>query len=262
MKASNLNFGQRAHTRLVYDPRPQHKHNLPHYNTHVRSLVLNWSFTPRIPISHMYAPANPYAIDVDHDYLAERQSDTFMRTLEVTAISAERIAMIERSTRQQSMHALWMQERSKRITASNFGRIVKATDRVDMSALLNSLLRPRKLDNVPAIKHGRKYEYVALAAYSKQTGQTVVGCGLFICPTNSFLAATPDGLVEPALLVEVKCPYTRRDEAITPITVPYLKECDGGLQLDHKHDYYHQIQGQLMITGKKRCDLVVSQKST
>ena len=153
-----------------------------------------------------------------------------------------------------------MQERSKRITASNFGRIVKATDRVDMSALLNSLLRPRKLDNVPAIKHGRKYESVALAAYSKQTGQTVVGCGLFICPTNSFLAATPDGLVEPALLVEVKCPYTRRDEAITPITVPYLKECDSGLQLDHKHDYYHQIQGQLMITGKKRCDLVVYTK--
>ena len=82
VKASNLNFGQRAHTRLVYDPRPQHKRNLPHYNTHVRSLVLNCSFTPRIPISHMYAPANPYAIDVDHDYLAERQSDTFIRTLE------------------------------------------------------------------------------------------------------------------------------------------------------------------------------------
>ena len=32
---------------------------------------------------------------------------------------------------------------------------------------------------------------------------------------------------------------------------------DGGYTIDSKHDYYHQIQGQLHVMGRDSCDLIV-----
>lgn len=42
-------------------------------------------------------------------------------------------------------------------------------------------------------------------------------------------------------------------------TVPgfFLETADGYLHLKEDSDYYHQIQGQLYITKKKCCDLIV-----
>ena len=259
VKAAHLDLGKRT-TSLVYDPRPTHLRKLQNYNSDVRSLVVNNCFKPKIAMNQMYGPANPYALDADHSYLPGRQSDWFLRANEVTVISADRFSAIERDTQLQSHSPLWSQERMKRLTASNFGRIAKATERLDIAGLVSNLLRPRNLDNIAAVKHGRKHESVALAAYTMNTQNTVNKCGLFVFQELPFLAATPDGVVEPGLLVEVKCPYTHRDKAITHATVPYLIEQDGILQLNPNHDYHYQIQGQLMITGKRECDLVVYTK--
>ena len=71
------------------------------------------------------------------------------------------------------------------------------------------------------------------------------------------LAASRDRLVPDSSLLEVKCPYTAREHVITPVTVPYLKDDQGTLTLDRKHDYYFQIQGQLLCTGRSQCYFVV-----
>jgi hypothetical protein len=72
------------------------------------------------------------------------------------------------------------------------------------------------------------------------------------------LAASPDGVINGDELVEVKCPYVNRNKMISTLTVPFLIQDDNGEYAvkDH-HDYYYQIQGQLLCSGAKMCTLVV-----
>ena len=44
---------------------------------------------------------------------------------------------------------------------------------------------------------------------------------------------------------------------INPATVPYLYVDQDKLQLDQKHDYFYQIQGQLLCSQRRKCYLVV-----
>lgn len=59
------------------------------------------------------------------------------------------------------------------------------------------------------------------------------------------------------IVVEVKCPFPSREKEIDHVTVPYLRNTPCGLGLNEKHDYYYQIKGQMHITGKIMCHLVV-----
>ena len=54
------------------------------------------------------------------------------------------------------------------------------------------------------------------------------------------------------------CPYVSQDEPINENTVPFLK-CNTKEQyyLEPTHNYYYQIQGQLLCTGAKDCTLIV-----
>ena len=72
------------------------------------------------------------------------------------------------------------------------------------------------------------------------------------------MTASPDAYVEETnQLVEIKCPFSSRNQMITPQTVPYLKIIDGKLTLDPAHDYYFQVQGQLFCCKKNVCSFVV-----
>jgi hypothetical protein len=73
-----------------------------------------------------------------------------------------------------------------------------------------------------------------------------------------YLASSPDGLLSQDDIIEVKCPYVSRDKPINENTVPFLK-CNTKEQyyLEPTHNYYYQIQGQLLCTGQKECTLIV-----
>ena len=80
-------------------------------------------------------------------------------------------------------------------------------------------------------------------------------CGLIVHPSKGFLAASPDGIVEDTNihgtgLLEIKCPYSKRNSRIKGACA------DGGffctmnsskLQLKRHHNYYHQVQLQLYL---------------
>ena len=70
-------------------------------------------------------------------------------------VSAEKRLEIESLTRGQASHKYWFAERCLRLNSSNFGEICLYTDPYK---LVNSLLNPKDLSNVPSIKHGKKYE--------------------------------------------------------------------------------------------------------
>ena len=130
-----------------------------------------------------------------------------------------------------------------------FGKSCKSTDRTDKNKLAKSLVEVREIKAAP-LEHGRKHESVAITRFMEETGKTVHSCGLVVSKQHPFLASSPDGIIGSTHVIEVKCPYSTRDKFISATIVPYLHCSDSGqCSLDTNHNYYFQIQGQLLCTG-------------
>ena len=82
-------------------------------------------------------------------------------------------------------------------------------------------------------------------------------CGTFVSKIYPFLAATPDATVD-NFCIEVKCPFSARDDTISPETVKCLRYSPSKeMMLDNSHPYYYQIKGQLFCAEKRLCFLVI-----
>ncbi|KAJ8666268.1 hypothetical protein QAD02_007930 [Eretmocerus hayati] len=97
--------------------------------------------------------------------------------------------------------------------------------------------------------------YLLLVRFAMPNDQE---CGLFVSKDYPFICGTPDRLLCYVNLLEVKCPYSSRHYMMKEVTVPYLgRDQDGYLRLEKKHPYYYQVQGQMLVTNRAYCDLVV-----
>jgi putative phage-type endonuclease len=172
--------------------------------------------------------------------------------IQVKEASAEDIAAVEMLTREQGDSKLWREERTKRITASNFGLICKAGSGVDQSRLANRLVSPTEFTS-RATAHGKQYEPVAVEQFEKTVGLKTNTCGLFISQICPWLAASPDRIIDVNTLVEVKCPFSAKQQSISCATVPYLHKEGNDLVLHKNSDYYYQVQGQLFCTERSTC---------
>ena len=209
-----------------------------------------------IPLAQLYEPANTYAIEHDHDYLENSASENFLKQIHVTSITEDAALGIEKTTRGQAENPTWFAERRFRLHASKFGAICATKDKRKMAANLVCHTRVQ----AAAVNHGRLFEGTAISQYEQQcNAQVQRGVGITVSLDRPYLACSPDGIRDGCTLVEVKCPYSARNSQITPETVPYLylDENTGLFALDKSHNYYFQIQGQLFITRKKVCLLIV-----
>ena len=258
IKAKSLDvLGADEFTNLDFDPRPEQYRDDAAYPELFRNVCLNFPGISEMPIFQTFRPANTYGVAHDHDYLKLSPEEMFLEKMQISNISDAQINAIERATVGQSLNAEWAEERTKRFTSSNFGRICKCTDKTDKHKLARSLTMIKHIKAAP-IEHGRVHEPVALEKYQSETGNIVNPSGLVVSQMHLFLAASPDGIVTKDHLVEVKCPYVSRDKEITTATVPYLMQNDDGTDfLNENHDYFYQIQGQLLCTGAKSCTLIV-----
>lgn len=79
--------------------------------------------------------------------------------------------------------------------------------------------------------------------------------------TCGVLGASPDGLLEDDTIVEVKCPYKFRNDNFRECLLnirSYIVSFDGEkYTVNEDHDYYHQIQGQLVLSGRNKCILLL-----
>ena len=116
----------------------------------------------------------------------------------------------------------WLTEHEKRITASNFGRIIYRIQRPSES-MLKSIFKSKDLSNVRSISHGKSKEKVARTIYSnkmlkKVPNFAVNDAGLSVHPSFPFIGATPDGKVydpsenPPYGLLEIKCSFSKRKD--------------------------------------------------
>jgi putative phage-type endonuclease len=92
--------------------------------------------------------------------------------------------------------------------------------------------------SLPPLKWGVMFEPVAQAVYSAvNLGVRVHEFGLLRHPTLPFVGASPDGITDLGVMLEIKCPWRRR---IVEGEVPM--------------QYYYQIQAQLAVCGLQECD--------
>lgn len=87
--------------------------------------------------------------------------------------------------------------------------------------------------------HGKKYEEIATRLYRKQFNTDVIEFGLLPHPRLNWVAASPDGITPDGVMLEIKCPYSRKiEEGVPPIW------------------YEVQMQIQLEVTDLNQCDFL------
>ncbi|XP_062601990.1 uncharacterized protein LOC134263634 [Saccostrea cucullata] len=223
-----------------------------------------------VTIAELYPPKQ-------QDYNADDPKTWLRKHL---IISPEKIMEAAFMTAGQRENSLWAAIRKYRFTASNFGLIIGAARRNRLSeSLKKRILSAYNLERRAPIQWGITHEKVGLEEYCKAGSVTVLPTGIWL-HESGVLGASPDGFVQgdfpktnivhlqqkdqpskvPAI-VEVKCPFTAKDktimEACSDIKDFFLVDNGGSLSLKTTHDYWHQIQGQLYLTGTECCDLAV-----
>lgn len=192
-------------------------------------------------------------------------------------VSDEEARKIERDTKEQRFSSLWYSVRRYRLTASSFGEIYRRKRETPPDALVLKLLQQRQISSV-ALEWGIQQEPNAVEAYKKYQKNighqelSVCAVGFLVCQAHPFLGASPDGGVYdpsssayPFGFLEVKCPYSHRDD--TPLEacsdskfcceLQYTSSGCASVKLKHSHPYYCQIQGQMAIGNRPWCDFVI-----
>ena len=108
-------------------------------------------------------------------------------------------------------------------------------------------------------------EGIARTTYAKRTGYRVEQTGLWVFPSGTVccspdgLLFTSEGLKRPEGILEIKCPYKRRNVQHVPsgkwsTFCPYLKS---DFELNQDHRFYQLFQAELYSTRTKWGDLFI-----
>ena len=130
---------------------------------------------------------------------------------------------VEKVTVRQSLEPEWLFQRSKRLTASNFSKVIKRK-RPPLNLIWETFV-PKDLSKVPSIRDRRQQELVVRALCSRKMQKTckqfiVFDAGLVVNSTFPYLGVSPDEKVydptekDPFGLLEIKNPYTWRNHTM------------------------------------------------
>jgi len=130
----------------------------------------------------------------------------------------------------------WFKLREDRLTASDLGDAIKnpvslARKKLKGNTFISS--------SIPALKWGTMYEAMAIRIYSNQKKTKVHEFGLIINDDIKNFGASPDGITDEGIMIEIKCPYTRQI-------------IDGKIP----EKYYYQMQGQLAVCKLNKCEYI------
>lgn len=133
----------------------------------------------------------------------------------------------------------WYDMRKNMITASDFAQALgdgKFGTQRQFYAKKSGYEEEKFNPNLPPLKWGVMFEPVAADVYSKRRHVELLEFGLLKHPHVPFFGASPDGITEQGIMVEIKCPFKRKITGEVPL------------------QYYYQIQGQLDVCGLDECD--------
>jgi hypothetical protein len=142
----------------------------------------------------------------------------------------------------------WFAARAGVPTASEFNKIITPTGRASTQAdkyankLLADIIAGKPVNDFEATAYmdrGKELEAQAVSYYEFHTDTSTEIVG-FITDDEGRYGCSPDRLIGDDGLLEIKCPaaHTHIDYALNGFD----------------KDYYPQVQGQLLVTGRKWCD--------
>ncbi|XP_050548520.1 uncharacterized protein LOC126910193, partial [Daktulosphaira vitifoliae] len=99
----------------------------------------------------------------------------------------------------------WRRQRKFRLTASNFGKVVKLRASTSRANTVKYILYDFFQGNA-STRYGIQSEPLAKEVLQHRLGVNNKACSLFVHKTLQFLAASPDGLIDDDSIVEIKCP--------------------------------------------------------
>jgi putative phage-type endonuclease len=136
---------------------------------------------------------------------------------------------------------IWYKAREGMISASDFAQALGEGKFGSQKQLIQKKCEPVNesafsLTN-PFFRWGNMFEQVAIDIYSLlNNGIKIHSFGLIKHPKYDFFGASPDGISDDGIMVEIKCPYKRKIDGEIP------------------KQYYYQIQGQLDVCDLDECD--------
>ncbi len=136
----------------------------------------------------------------------------------------------------------WYNARQNIITASDFAQALGkgkfGTQKQFYKKKCEVKIEPTDTESQynPFFKWGNMFEDVALSIYSHENKVKIHEFGLILHPKKDFFGASPDGITEQGIMVEIKCPRKRKISDEVPL------------------QYYYQIQGQLDVCELDICD--------
>ncbi len=141
--------------------------------------------------------------------------------------------------------AEWFQQRVGLITGSKVGAILGKCKFNKPDDIMRSMVREyfgaeSEFNGNVATKHGVACEPLAVQSFEIEMGLDVEEVGFFINDKFPWCGASPDGFTSDGCLLEIKCPYGKKD---TGDFVSYIEQ----------PHYYAQMQMQMLATKKKRC---------
>ena len=170
-------------------------------------------------------------------------------------------------TVQQGGSQFWIDQRTGRITASNFYKICHLKDTTDKTNTIKLLMNYCSMKNVPEpLEWGHRKEISAAKLYFKKLNHKhcdllLKESGLVVNPLWPFLGASPDRVqyckCHPKTLMEIKGLFSKRNLLPAVAAADKLIKTTNGYQLKVETTWYYQIQGQMAITGVKHTALVI-----
>ena len=137
----------------------------------------------------------------------------------------------------------WFNTRKNLVTASDMAQALNkgkfGTQKDFMIKKITNLLSNNNVyiqSDSPPLVWGTKFEEVANKIYMKRNNVKVFEFGLIKHPTIKCFGASPDGISELGIMLEIKCPFKRKINGSIP------------------DQYWMQIQGQLEVCNLEECD--------
>lgn len=130
----------------------------------------------------------------------------------------------------------WFKLRENRLTASDLYDAVK-----NPLSLAKRKIKGNSFNSsgIPALKWGVMFEPLAIQIYSHLYKTKIHEFGLIINDDINNFGASPDGITDEGIMIEIKCPYSRK---IISDKIP--------------DKYQYQIQGQLAVCKLEDCDYI------
>lgn len=134
----------------------------------------------------------------------------------------------------------WYEIRKTCLTASDLGEALSKNNNLLAKKKAGVYIDNTNFQSVPPLKWGNMFEDMAIRCY-KQINNNI-NIHIFGIIQNKMIehfGASPDGITDMGIMVEIKCPFSRQ---IKKDVIP--------------EKYYYQMQGQLAVCNLSECDYV------